>query len=127
MRGGHRVLDPTVPLDLLLLGLGELAHRQEVPVHHRLAVAVIVAEHRLGQLRDHGLELRPILDLIEVEGRRVAVLLTALILPVLGAGTLAVPRMGTVVLFDLSGDDDVEFHTDILANSEPEYTTKRKE
>ena len=112
---GGRTIDRSVPLDLLLFRLRVFANRQEVPVHHRLSIVLIEATNGHTELFDELVGAFAIMGLIEVQSNRVAILFTTLLLPVLRALATAIPVVGAIVLGDLSGDDDVELHTDILA------------
>jgi hypothetical protein len=114
-RSGSRTIDRSVPLDLLLFRLRVFASRQEVPVHHRLSIVLIEATNGYTELFNELVDTIPVMSLIEVQSNRVAILFTALLLPVLRALATTIPGVGAIVLGDLSEDDDIELHTDILA------------
>jgi hypothetical protein len=114
-RSGDRILDGSVPLGLLFFGLRQFADRQKVPVHHRFGEELVMTGDGYAELFDELVSEIAIMGLIEVQSNRVAVLFTTLLLPVLRALATAIPVVGSIVLGDLSGNDDVELHTDILA------------
>lgn len=104
-----------MPLELVLLIMSELAEGEELPANDMLPEGVVVTNDRIRKLIDQRLKLGTILNLREVEGDRMAVLITALGLPVLGALTFAVPIMGSVVFVNLSRNDNSEVnHANIL-------------
>lgn len=114
-RSSDRILDGSVPLGLLFFGRRQFADRQEVPVHHRFGEELVMTRDGHAELFDELVGEIAIVGLIEVQSNRMAVLFTTLLLPVLRALATAIPVVGAIVLGDLSGDDDVELHTDILA------------